>query len=222
MMANHKRCAQFGAPVGPMKRELMKHAAVHSNEMGFSLTELLIVAAVMLVVGAMAAPTVINTVDAYKMRSSAMDVEGLVQRARMRAVRDNAFYFVRTQQVVANGQTVTQIYIDLNGNNVADTGERLIQLPITMSMPNAGYPALSQATLGFAPEPSGTTVAFNARGLPCIVTTTICSNWDNPNPVGFVWYLQDTRTRGTGWAAVSISPAGRVKVWTWNGNSWTY
>jgi Tfp pilus assembly protein FimT len=188
------------------------------------LTELLIVAAVMMIVGAMAAPSIANTISAYKLRSRAMDVEGLVQRARMRAVRDNAFYFVRTQQVVINGQTITQVYIDLNNNNVAENGERLIQLPASMSMPNAGTPVLSAATLKFTPEPAATPVAFNARGLPCVVIGTQCTNWDagNNNQVGFVWFLRDTRRNGNGWAAVSISPAGRVKVWSWNGTAWNY
>jgi hypothetical protein len=37
-----------------------------------------------------------------------------------------------------------------------------------------------------------------------------------------VVYFTDTRTVGTpGWAAVTISPAGRVASWIWNGSSWS-
>ena len=94
----------------------MSRATRIHRQAGFSLVELLIVAAVMLVVGAMAAPSFFNAIDTYKMRSSAMDMAGLVQRARLKAVKDNATYTVRTQVVTLNTVPYTQVYIDVNGN----------------------------------------------------------------------------------------------------------
>jgi Tfp pilus assembly protein FimT len=191
---------------------------------GFSLTELLIVCGVMLVVAAMAAPTFFNTIDTYKMRSCAMDVAGLIQRARMRAIKDNSTYAVRTL-VTPGVPSYTQVWMDLNNNGAQDSGERMIQLPSAFSMPNAGNPNITAATLGYTAQPLGTLVSFNGRGLPCVVTNGICSNWiTGQGQVGFVFFVQDTKTNGNGWAAVAISPAGRVKVWTWSASttSWNY
>jgi prepilin-type N-terminal cleavage/methylation domain-containing protein len=202
----------------------MQDLDTRSEQSGFSLTELLIVCGVMLVVAAMAAPTFFTAIDTYKMRSSAMDVAALAQRARMRAIKDNSTYAVRTQ-VTGGVPAYTQVYEDLNNNGQQDAGERMMQLPLNLSMPNSGNPTLSNATLGFTAQPLGTLVSFNARGLPCVVSNGICSNWlAGQGQVGFVFFLQDTRNNGNGWAAVSISPAGRVKVWTWSSDSssWNY
>lgn len=198
----------------------MSRATRIHRQAGFSLVELLIVAAVMLVVGAMAAPSFFNAIDTYKMRSSAMDMAGLVQRARLRAVKDNATYAVRTQVVTLNSVPYTQVYIDVNGNGSQDNGERMIQLPANITLPSSGNPTLNNTTLVFTPQAAGTAVSFNGRGLPCVVVTTNCSNWDaGGNQVGFVYFLQDTKNSGSSWAAISVSPAGRVKVWTWNSHT---
>ncbi len=203
----------------------MSSATGMRRQAGFSLTELLIVASVMLIVAALAAPSFFNAIDTYKMRSSAMDMAGLVQRARLRAVKDNATYAVRTQVITQNSVPYTQVYIDINGNGSQDNGERMIQLPVNVTLPSSGNPTLNATTLGFTAQAAGTVVSFNGRGLPCVVVTTNCSNWDaGGNQVGFVYFLQDSKNSGSSWAAISVSPAGRVKVWTWNSHTstWNY
>jgi len=78
-------------------------------------------------------------------------------------------------------------------------------------------------------------IAFNERGLPCqrIAVTAPCNNISTvitggtslATPVAWVTYLRWTRRNGSGfdWAAVSVSPAGRIKTWRYqtdNGGSW--
>lgn len=78
-------------------------------------------------------------------------------------------------------------------------------------------------------------IAFNERGLPCQriavnapcnnISTVITGGVSQATPVAWVTYLRWTRRNGTGfdWAAVSVSPAGRIKTWRYqtdNGGSW--
>lgn len=79
-------------------------------------------------------------------------------------------------------------------------------------------------------------IAFNERGLPCQRTVVAgpCNNVStvivggNPQPTAVAWvtYLRWTRRAGNGfdWAAVSVSPAGRIKTWRFQvnnaGGSW--
>ena len=67
--------------------------------------------------------------------------------------------------------------------------------------------------LGFTPLTSD--ASFNSTGLPCAYNSGTCPN------NGFIYYFHDSRPAGqTGWAALSISPAGRLKKWYWNGSTW--
>jgi hypothetical protein len=72
---------------------------------------------------------------------------------------------------------------------------------------------IETSVLGFTPQT--TEPSFNTRGLPCVYDDGICTN------DGFLFYFKDTSRQGSqGWAALSISPAGRIKKWFWTGGSW--
>ena len=74
-------------------------------------------------------------------------------------------------------------------------------------------PELTSAELSFTAVTSDP--SFNSRGLPCEYVSGVCTN------KGFVYYFKDTRPLGASrWAAVSISPAGRIKRWFWTGTNW--
>ena len=55
-------------------------------------------------------------------------------------------------------------------------------------------------------------IYFNARGLPCSMGVGgVCT------PGGFVFYFQDQRPLGTnGYGAVAVTPAGRIRVYSYN------
>ena len=58
---------------------------------------------------------------------------------------------------------------------------------------------------------------FNSRGMPCLPdpVTGVCSP-----TTGFLYYYQYKRGGTVRWTATSISPAGRIQSWLWNGTSW--
>jgi Tfp pilus assembly protein FimT len=183
----------------------------------------------MLIASAFTIPLIMTSVSQYRLRTSAVDLNGLLQRARTQAVRDNRTYAVRTATVTQGGFTYTQVYLDLNPpNNLLDAGEPMIQLQRGVSLNTSpGAAAIPNATLGFAPQSTTAQVNFNARGTPCVLVNAVCSSWDSagatPSQVGFVYYLQSTSVTGTSQAAVSISPSGRFRSWSnYNNSTWGY
>jgi hypothetical protein len=72
---------------------------------------------------------------------------------------------------------------------------------------------ISTSDLGFTPQTGDP--SFNSRGLPCVYDSGVCTT-----NVGFIYYFKDERVSGGGWAAISISPAGRIKRWFWSGSDW--
>src|SRR5229473_1471779 len=103
---------------------------------GFSLIELLIVVFVVMVVAALAVPNILLAVSNIRLRSSAGDLAGLMQQARILAAKNNTTYTVLYG--TRNGAQIA--YIDLNGNGSFDNGEPLMQFSGT-TVPASGAPS---------------------------------------------------------------------------------
>lgn len=202
---------------------------MRTRHSGFSLVELLIVIAIIMVIAAMAIPNMMNAISNVRLRGSAGDVSGLLQQCRERAVRNNRYYTVRAA-TVGNARIA---YVDLNYNLAYDGGpptpEPMIQFASNVAVQLAGAP--NTANLYGQAFPAGfvpLTVlpSFNARGLPCVgagnappPANSVCNN--NAGAVGFAYFLNQTRPFGqVGWAAVTVTPAGRIRVWTYDGQNW--
>ena len=194
---------------------------------GFSMVELVIVVAIMLVVAAVAIPQVLIATQNFKLRGTASSLSGLIQKARMLAVARNAqcppgtvtcsqngYYAVK--KVSSGG--VDTVFIDMDGSNaINSTAENtnILVPPDTVFDTTGGGFSLSSMALPSTPVVS--LPAFNARGLPCVVTSGVCA----VAAQGLIYYLRQDRSIGaTGWAAVTVSPAGRAQVWTWDGSKW--
>jgi len=197
-----------------------------SKRAGFSLLELVIVGAILLITTAMAVPIFQNVRRTYQLRGAVVDLASLLQRSRMFCVRNNRLVPIQT----AGGNT--QVFLDSfpvgapNGAIDAGQGEPLVQLPANITQTNAGAPLIPAATLGFA-NPQDPPARFNGRGLPCAFNGAICTNYlpgGGPGggfEVGFVYYLKQNLNGQQTWAAVSITPAGQVKTWSYSGGNWT-
>ncbi len=184
---------------------------------GFSLIELVIVVAVMLILAAFTTPITLNTMDAYKLRGSMASVSGLAQRCRVLALQKNTtsrLYFT------TNAGAVTMY---CKANNAAtqtlQASDPQLTLDTKFSIGATPSTTLSASTMWSS---SGSTFSansdpyFNSRGLPCSAPSAgaACSTIN-----GYVYYFKYS-SHSVRWAAVSISPASRMQNWFLNVNSW--
>jgi prepilin-type N-terminal cleavage/methylation domain-containing protein len=185
---------------------------------GFSLLEMMIVVAIIFILGALTVPTLMTQVYAIRIQYSARDVSGVLQRARMEAVRKNSFY---SAQYVAGAPAEMQV-LDKNSAVVTSIPPAVMGNSVNVSYgAGSGAPGESAfiTSLNFATAAAGTVPSFNARGLPCIPVGATCT------PIagqGFVFFLSGTSgsSGAVGWAAVAVTPSGRCEVFTWDGTNW--
>lgn len=191
-----------------------------ARQRGFSMIELIIVIVIILVVAAIAIPSVMTAMYNIRLRSSGSEVAGLMQSGRMRAIRDNRTYPLScTPQPLNN---CTTLFVDTQnppfGSGIWNSADgAAVQLPGTVRFSTAGFPAMPAGTMGFNGALVNAPIYFNSRGMPCVMGVGgVCT------PSGFVFYFQDQRPLGAnGYGAVAITPAGRVKVYSYNvTNGW--
>jgi prepilin-type N-terminal cleavage/methylation domain-containing protein len=187
--------------------------------LGFSLIEMMVVVAVALILAAIVPPLMMNPINTIKLRYSATDLSGLIQKARIQSVKANTFYSIE-QTTLATGDVA--YYADLNRNNMYSSGDPMTEMGGQVAVhagPGSGAPgetAFITGTLKFTPDASGVFPQFNARGLPCVVTGLTCQ----ANGNGFVYFLNRVSSFGTSWAAVAVTPSGRAEVWAYDGVNW--
>jgi prepilin-type N-terminal cleavage/methylation domain-containing protein len=196
---------------------------------GFSLTELTVVAAIILIVSGLSLPSLGRVIDSARVKAAAQQAASLYQQARIRATQDDTYY-----DVVANGPGF--LCLDLDGNGSCDATDPAATVGGGVILSNVGIPnPLDASVLGFTPlttESSNTYtssgnivsgIAWNSRGLPCqkLSSASPCSNWlaggpGGGGPVGWVQYVQLQRPAGNVYAAVVVSPTGKIKIWSYS------
>jgi type IV fimbrial biogenesis protein FimT len=205
---------------------------IRNRQKGFSLVELLVVMAIIIIVSAMAIPNIINAVRAARLRSAGSEVAGFLEQVRMTAVRENKTIYIRNS--VVNGATMW--YADRPDaagahNLTLDAGEPVIGMSPTLSIANTGAPAATAAMTAYNPNGSAFTqlktmtdgtasstveMGFNSRGLPCqVVASGACNRLSGAGvPTNMIAYMQN---EASGYAAVTVSGNGKVKIWVWDG-----
>jgi prepilin-type N-terminal cleavage/methylation domain-containing protein len=191
----------------------------HKNDRGFSLLELLISVAILVTIAAITVPRAMSTISDIKMRYVAQNLSGLLQSARMQAVRKNTFYMVQPT-ILASGDAA--YYAHAKGDVYA-SGDPVLPIAndITIHV-GTGSGAPNEGTItcgtGCLFNPGTDDPSFNARGLPCIGVVNGTSCPQNPGQ-GFVLFVSKPAITGsTNWAAVVITASGHIQVWTCDGD----
>jgi len=182
---------------------------------GFSLLEAMLCAAVGMILTVAAVPNMITSISNIRLRSSMTSLAGVLQNCRVLAVKQNRHMTTHFDSNTYGILAYVKLATDSSSILVHDSQVEL-EAPVTkVTAPSGpGAPsAIDNTTLGFTPETGNP--SFNPTGLPCVYSSGACANH------GFIYYFHDQRPQGkTGWAALSISPAGRLKKWYWNGEEW--
>jgi len=177
--------------------------------------ELLIVVLIGLIIVTIALPNMLTVVANARMRGNISTLSGALQNCRMMAVKENRVMTTHFDLTGKGIMAYIKLASDLSGPTRTDPQVELEAPIIKYTTPTgAGAPsAVDNSILGFTPASSDT--SFNTRGLPCAYSSGSCTTQ------GFIYYFKDTRRTGNdGWGAVSVSPAGRIKKWFWNGTAW--
>jgi len=174
--------------------------------------ELMVVVAIVLVLVAIVVPSFQGPLNRYQLESSARNMVSILTRARYEAIRQNSR--VRTIYVPGNP---TVYGVDLNNNGTLDVTEPRIALSATVAI-YSGSSAPSLSTMGAnysaATVPPDIQITFSSQGS---VVHAVSTAWEVSNSV-YVIYLQNLSTGQ--WAAVTVTPAGRFRVWIFNGSIW--
>jgi Tfp pilus assembly protein FimT len=184
-----------------------------SDAQGFSLLELVLVTATMMVLSAIAVPQILSTMRTYQVTSAASQVADAIKFSRFEAIRSNVNVAFRAKP---SGSTWI-VWTDSNNDNIPDAPERQYQfagtvtsLP-TSSVPSAGNlaSAVGVASLTVLSGSGSTqTITFDPRGAvnPSASTggaTTV-----------YVFYVGPTTNPDQEYRAVVVMPSGVTQVWT--------
>jgi prepilin-type N-terminal cleavage/methylation domain-containing protein len=184
---------------------------------GFSILELVISMSVMLVLAAIAAPNVNQTLHIYTLNSSAMKVANQLKSARFQAISRN----LSTNCVVEVTTDGYRIWTDTNGNGTYDATETTTLVSPGVTLVTAGAVATSGNLAGaigvtgvntLSGSSSNVTIPFDSRGA----VTGGALNAVN------VFYVEDINRPQDGYRAVVLLPSGSIQVWQGAQNSaWT-
>ncbi len=197
------------------------------REKGFSLVELMIVLAIIVILSLIAIPQIQLVVANYRLNAAGHAAASLLQQARLQAVKTNQPAYVQYNA----SQSPNMIFVNADPTVTSyATGNPDVELSSAVSfqaVAAGGPPDHSQldAYLGVPAKGAsgvtvelGTAIGFNARGFPCMESSvgepTLCPQQDATTPSTlpvFEWFMQGSSNGG--WEAVTVTAAGRIKSW---------
>jgi len=175
---------------------------------GFSLVELVLSLAVLLVITTLAIPVVVRSLQVYQLNSSAAQLAGMLKFAKFDAIRQNT----RVSCQIKQSGATWLVWVDSNGNGVQDGAEPAMFITGTNTLlPGASVPSpnLIIAALG----PGGGTFPYTVlSGSDAQITFDQRGVIDNQ--VVYALYLGNANDPSSGYRAIIAMPSGAVQVWT--------
>src|SRR5580658_5607345 len=184
---------------------------------GFSLVELVLSLAVLLVITSVAIPVIVRSLQSYQLNSTASQVAGMLKFTKFDAIRQNTHV---SFQILQNGANWT-VWADSNGDNIPDGAEPQMVIPI------AGNDTLLPQSSVPSPSPIATTLGSGGNTLPWTVQSGSNASvmFDQRGVVVsgaggavvstvYAFYLGNPNDPNAGYRAVITLPSGAVQVWT--------
>lgn len=187
-------------------------ARMQRSERGFSVLEMMVVVLILGILAAIAVPNFLGAFRRYQLESSARNVSNILLRARYEAIRSN-----QNVTTISSAGNPSVYGVDLDGSGTLDPNEPRMGLSSRVQMTAAGAPPL--ATMGAnytaAQVPPGFGVTFSPRGTSMQLVGAFFIEAANV----YILFVQH-QVDGS-WAAVTITPGGRLRVWFYSGNAWS-
>src|SRR5271155_2935428 len=116
-------------------KQCAKYASLcRSRKNGFSLVELVLSLAVLLVITTLAVPVVVRSLQTYQLNSTASQLAGMLKFAKFDAIRQNTKVSCQIQQ---NG-TTWLVWVDSNGDGQPNGAEPQMVIAGTETLLGAG------------------------------------------------------------------------------------
>jgi Tfp pilus assembly protein FimT len=201
-------------------RRNSKPVAGKSRTTGFSMVELLVVVAVVMVVSGLAIPQITRTLRTYQVSSAASQIADAIKFSRFEAIRRNSqMSFLAWWSGVrwsvgtdSNADTILQLserQYEITGNVTLLTAAGVptsATLPAALNVP--AITVLSGAT-------SAKAIFFDPRGAVNFPASA------GGVPTVYVFYVGPTSQSTQDYRAVVVMPSGAAQVWAGNaGNAW--
>jgi prepilin-type N-terminal cleavage/methylation domain-containing protein len=201
---------------------------------GFSLLELVITVAIVMIVAGIAIPNFMATMHSARLKGGITDFASLLQTARIRAVDDDRYYSVYV--LAGAGNNPQQGYVDILPQNADGTsgtggaaynlGDPLVVISSEVVLKAQGAAPstaalkalLLPATSPVVPQDESvatTAITFGPRGLPCKPLAGVCDTLGGPQ--AYWAFFQDSVSQN--WGAVTVTPAGRIQRWLFMGGA---
>src|SRR5260370_11776527 len=97
----------------------MLHSMTEKRGRGFSLIELIIVVAMIMILAAITVPRFLNIIGDINLRYVATNYSGLLQSARIQAVRKNNFYRIQ-QTTLSTGDVSYYVHLQNGSYSLGD------------------------------------------------------------------------------------------------------
>jgi prepilin-type N-terminal cleavage/methylation domain-containing protein len=175
---------------------------------GFSLVELVIALAVILLLSALALPAFVNAYRTYQLTDAATQFAGLLKFTRFEAIRLNTNVSCQIQQT-ASVPPVTNTWADSDGDAVEDPNEKQLLFNGAVNLVPAGA----------VPNAAGLPAA---AGVPAIATVPLANGFITFDRRGaiipaqaqvYAFYLSNLGDPSVGARAVILLPSGSVQIW---------
>lgn len=203
------------------------------QQAGFTLYELLVVITIILIIAAIATPTLMRTIRNYQMEAAARQVSNMILTARYEAMRRNRRVCTLYQQV--GGET--RFGLDINGPDkdpcddaapTLDANDPFTVTQRTIMWYRNGIPAISgQNGLPVAyDEPSEATapnpryrITFSPRGTVAVFGG---GAWNLATTVQMIELWRMVGNSDVDRILITVTPMGRTKLYRWDygGNQW--
>ena len=173
---------------------------------GFSLTELIVVVAILFTLCAFAIPSAVRMVQSYQAASNARSIASTLALAKMDAARN----FTQTQLNCNLGANSCQVQVCTNKGATtcnafsAEGGPILLSQGMNFSFGSISNPAGTQTTIQNTAQ-----IVFNSRGIPV----------DNTGALTGDDGLYLTSQAGATYA-VTVNATGKIAVWQYDSGAW--
>lgn len=187
----------------------------HGRIRGFTMVELVVVLAVIMVITGVALPSFMRAYQYYQLSDGATRMANVIKFTRYEAIRRNT----PVNYVIGQPGAITTAWTDSNGNGAVDPGERQVVFSTNVTLAGAGT----------VPNQAGLTAAAGVGPLIPLSNTNAAVQFDqrgavNPPPAGaLVSYVSNTVAPAAGYRAVVLLPSGSIQLWGADAaGNWTF